>query len=415
MRLTALLLLALPVAGIAQIEQQRSELSGLVAEALRRNPEVLAAQKKLEAARQRPAQQRSLPDPTLSFGWNSTGNPLPLAGVGVQPVANIGFMASQEFPAPGKLRLRADLASKEAEAEAQEYRAITLDVAARVKQAWFGLEHACLARDVLERNREQLRTLLHVTEARYSVGKAAQSDVFKAQTQITIIETRLLQFDRDKRAREAEINSLLSRPAGAPVQQPVDPHIDQIGFTVDDLIAKARVSAPALAREQKIVERAGTALNLAQKDYYPDFTLNGGYYYMGAMPPMFMVRADVTIPIRRGRTRAEITERSQQIAEAKHTYAAAAQSLDYRIREEYLAAETAQKLVDLYAKVAMPQARLAVESSLAGYQTGGTDFLSVLTNELAVVDYEMNYHEQLHEFHSALVRLEQLTGVELIP
>ena len=77
--------------------------------------------------------------------------------------------------------------------------------------------------------------------------------------------------------------------------------------------------------------------------------------------------------------------------------------------------QTAQKLVDMYTKVVMPQARLAVESSLASYQTGTTDFLSVLTNELAVIDYEMNYHEQLHDFHASLVRLEQITGVELIP
>jgi cobalt-zinc-cadmium efflux system outer membrane protein len=409
------LLLALPLAAIAQTAEQRLNMNELVREALLRNPEVLAAQKKYEAARQRPAQERSLPDPMLSLGWNSTGNPLPLAGVGTDPVANAGFMASQEIPAPGKLRLRGEIASKEAEAEAQEFRAVSLDVAARVKQAYFGLEHAYAIRELLERNREQLRMLLHVTEARYSVAKAAQADVFKAQTQITIMETRLLQIDRDRRVREAEINSLLNRPANAPVGQPAGFHIEPLTFTVDDLIDKARVSAPALARDQKRVERAGTAVNLAQKDYYPDITLNGGYYYMGSMRPMYSFRADVKIPIRLGRTRAEVTERSQEMAQAKHTYEATAQSLEYRIREEYLDAQTAQKLVDLYSKVVMPQARLAVDSSLAGYQTGGTDFLSVLTNELAAIEYEMNYHEQRHEVHMSLVRLEQMTGVELIP
>lgn len=414
MRLTALLL-TLPLAAIAQTAEQRLDMNELVREALLRNPEVLAAQKKYEAARQRPAQERSLPDPMLSLGWNSTGNPLPLAGVGTDPVANIGFMASQEFPAPGKLRLRGEVAQKDAEAEAQEFRAVSLNVAARVKQAYFSLAHAYQIQEVLERNREQLRTLLHVTEARYSVAKAAQADVFKAQTQITIIETRLLQIDREKRTREAEINSLLNRPANAPLAQPVEPHMERLRFTVDELIAKARVSAPMLARDQKRIERAGTAVNLARKNYYPDVTLNGGYFYMGSMAPMYTFRADVKIPIRLGRTRAEVTERSQEMAQAKHTYEATAQSLEYQIREEYLGAQTAQKLVDLYSKVVMPQARLAVESSLAGYQTGGTDFLSVVTNELATIEYEMNYHEQLHEFHMSLVRLEQLTGVELIP
>ena len=61
----------------------------------------------------------------------------------------------------------------------------------------------------------------------------------------------------------------------------------------------------------------------------------------------------------------------------------------------------------------MPQARLAVESSLASYETGTLDFLSVLGNQIAIFEYEMNYHEQMLEYHLALVRLEEMTGVEL--
>jgi cobalt-zinc-cadmium efflux system outer membrane protein len=413
-RITALFV-AFPLLAIAQTAERRLDLSELVGEALRRNPEILAAQKKYEASRQRPAQERSLPDPMVALGWNSTGNPLPFAGVGTDAVANVGIMASQEFPAPGKLRLRGEVALKEAQAEAQELRAVELGVISRVKQAYFRLQHAYAEREVLEHSRELLRTLLHVTEARYSVGKAAQADVFRAQTQITLIETRLVQIDRERRAREAEINSVLFRPQGSPLARPPEPHMGALAFSADDLVEKARTAAPMLARDRKMIERAGTALNLARKDYYPDVTLNGGYYYMGSMPPMYMVRADIRIPIRLSKTRAEVTERSQQVAQARHTYEASTQSLQYRIRDEYLGLETAQKLVELYSKVVMPQARLTVESSLASYQTGGTDFVSVFTNELAVIDFEMNYHEQMREFHLALARLEEMTGVELIP
>jgi hypothetical protein len=59
------------------VQGQELRLSSLVAEALERTPEILAAQKKHEAARQRPQQVRSLPDPVLFPGWNSNGNPLP--------------------------------------------------------------------------------------------------------------------------------------------------------------------------------------------------------------------------------------------------------------------------------------------------------------------------------------------------
>jgi len=410
-RITALLL-ALPCVLTAQ---DHTILKELVADALLRNPEILAAQKKYEAARQRPAQERALPDPMVSAGWTSAGNPLPGAGVGSNPVANAGVMASQELPAPGKLRLRGEVAAKEADVEMQQFRAVEFDVIARLKIAYFGLDHAWLMQDVLESNREVLRSLLHVTEARYSVGKGAQADVFKAQTQITLIETRLVQFERERHAREAEINSLLDRPGSAALPRPPEPHFEPLNFSAEDLIEQARQRSPELMRDQKRIEASSLALNLARKDYSPDVTLNAGYYNMGSMPSMYMFRADVRIPIHTARTRAEITERSQEMAGAKHAYEATSKTLEYQIRDEFLAAQTAQKLIDLYTKVLIPQARLTVESSLASYQTGSTDFLSVLTNELAITDYEMNYHEQLHEFHTALVLLEQMSGAELIP
>ena len=113
-----------------------SSLDDLIREALARNPEILAAQKKYEAARQRPSQESSLPDPVLSLGYASNGGPLPGQGLGTQPTSNIGFMVSQEVPASGKRKLRGDIAAKEADAEFQEYLAVQLSVRSRVTQAF---------------------------------------------------------------------------------------------------------------------------------------------------------------------------------------------------------------------------------------------------------------------------------------
>ena len=106
-------------------------LPDLIAEALRNNPEVLAAQKNYEAARQRPPRESSLPDPTLSVGYASNGGPLPGQQLGSNPTSNIGFMVSQEIPYPGKRKLRGDIAAKEAEAEFWQYQAVELNVRSR--------------------------------------------------------------------------------------------------------------------------------------------------------------------------------------------------------------------------------------------------------------------------------------------
>jgi cobalt-zinc-cadmium efflux system outer membrane protein len=107
-------------------------LDDLVREALERNPEVLAAQKNYEAARQRPSQESSLPETMLSVGYNSSGRPWPGAGIGVEPIANAGFMVTQEFPFFGKRKLRGDIARKEAQAEFDQYQSIQLRVVSRV-------------------------------------------------------------------------------------------------------------------------------------------------------------------------------------------------------------------------------------------------------------------------------------------
>jgi outer membrane protein TolC len=77
-------------------------------------------------------------------------------------------------------------------------------------------------------------------------------------------------------------------------------------------------------------------------------------------------------------------------------------------------AETASQLVTLYDKTVIPQASLALESSLSSYETGAVDFLSVLMNYTTVFDYQMNYYEELQNFYLALARLEEMTGRPLV-
>ena len=395
---------------------ERSELRDLLAEALQNNPEIVAAQKRYEASRQRPTQVSSLPDPTFSPGYNSTGAPWPGAGLGSQVTSNIGVMVSQEVPFPGKRKLAADIAVKEYEAEWQEYQQVKLTVVSRIKQAYYRRAYAFAAVDVLDKNFEVLRKLLKLTELRYSVGKAAQQDILKAQTQISILETKRAQLEREKRAREAEINSLVNRAPGSPLPRPAELRVTELPAGLQELYASARENSPLLRREEKIVQRAELAVNMARKEYYPDFTVNGGYYNMGGMPPMYMFRADFKIPLYYFRKqRPAVTEQSQNLAGTRKTYEATNQELHFRIQDDYLLAETSAQLVELYEHAVIPQAGLALESSLASYETGAADFLSVFMNYSTVLEYQMNFYEELQNLYLALARLEEMTGRSLIP
>lgn len=405
---------SLVFAAVLPGQTRGGELSELLAEALQANPEIVAAQKRYEASRQRPTQVSSLPDPMFSPGYNSNGRPWPGAALGMEPTSQIGFMVSQEFPFPGKRKLAGDMAVKESEAEWQQYEQVRLGVVSRLKQAYYRRAYAFAAVDVLDRSLDLLGKFLRITEARYSVGKAAQQDVFKAQTQISILQTRKVQLEREKRARAAEINSLVNRPPGGHLPRPAALLPMEIPAKLEELYAAAQVNSPLLRREEKMIQRAEVAVNMARKEYYPDFTLNGGYYNMGRMPDMYMFRADFKIPLYFFRKqRAAVTEQSQALIGSRKSYESASQELHYRIQDDYSMSQASEQLVRLYGQTVIPQASLALESSLSSYETGSVDFLTVFMNYITVVEYEMNYQEELQNFYLALARLEEMTAIPL--
>jgi outer membrane protein TolC len=404
----------LSVATIAKA-QDASDLKKLLAEALDRNPEILAAQKRYEAARQRPSQASSLPDPMFSPQYTSNGRPWPGAGLGTNPTSSIGFMVSQEMPWPGKRKLQGDMAVKEAEAEYQEYLRAQLSVVSRVKQAYYRRAYAFDIVDVLDRNIELLTKLLKVTEARYSVGKAAQQDVFKAQTQLSILETKRIQLEREKRAREAELVSLLDRQPGSTLSAPAGLKPQEAVADLEQLYAAATRNSPMLLRDEKMIQRAEIAVNAARKDYYPDYTVKAGYFNQGSMAPMYQAGVDFKIPLYFFRKqRPAVAEQADGLSASRHTYAATNQELHFRINDDHLMAQTSSQLINLYGKTVIPQASLALESSLSSYETGSVDFLTVLMNYVTVVEYEMNYYDELQNFYLALSRLEEMTGQTLI-
>ncbi|MGJ5820677.1 TolC family protein [Paludibaculum fermentans] len=412
-RLGLMMLMAL---GWLRAAEPPGSLKALLAEALNNNPEILASQKRYEAARQRPSQVSSLPDPMFSPGFASNGRPWPGAGLGKEPTSNIGFMVSQEVPWPGKRKLQGDMAVKEYEAEFQNYTQAQLSVVSRIKQAYYRRAYAFEVVEVLDRNIDLLRRLLKITEARYSVGKAAQQDVFKAQTQISILATKRIQLEREKRAREAEIVSLLNRAPGSSLEKPDGLLPQEMKVGLEELYEAAKQNSPMLLKDEKMIQRAELAVNMARKEYYPDYTIKAGYFNMGSMPPMYQLSADFKIPLYFFRKqRPAVTEQSQTLAASRRDYEASNQSLHFRIKDDQLMAETSNQLIKLYSQTVIPQSSLALESSLSSYETGSVDFLTVLMNYVTVVEYEMNYYEELQNYYLAVSRLEEMTGRNLLP
>lgn len=390
-------------------------LPRLIEEALERNPEILSARKKLEAARQRPAQAASLPDPVLSIGYASIGGPLPGQGLGREPMARAGFMASQTLPAPGKRSLRRRLAIEEAGATGQEYLAVQVSVIARLKTAWYELEHSHAMLGVLERSRALLDRIFQLATARYQAGQGSQKDLIDVQARLTLLEAKQAALELERRRAEAQINALLARPLEVEVPPPPPAEPRELLASLGELYECARLWSPIIASQRHAVRRDELALQLARKEGAPDVTVAAGYYNIGGMPPMFEARVELPLPFfTRARQRAAVAEQVHSAEAARRSYQATGNALLFRIKDEWLAGDAAWRLLRIYSTTLVPQTALALEAALARYESGSGAFSEALEQARAMLDAEMSYHTALRDYHLALVRLEELTGADLL-
>jgi cobalt-zinc-cadmium efflux system outer membrane protein len=389
-------------------------LESLISELLKENPELQAARKRYEAALTRPSQVNSLPDPRITMGWISNGNPLPGAGLGVEPTSNIGFQIAQEVPYPGKRTLKGSVARKEAESEAQMYRAKEQSLVAQLKASFYELRFVYEAMDILAQDQALLRRLAKVAEVRYSVGKATQQDLIKSEVEISILENRIIVLEQRKAKTEAEINALLNRTPESPLGRPEPLDRNPPLESLQSLQNQVEQASPMLRSQQAIVDSRHLGIQMAQKEYYPDLDFMGGYYNQGTLKDMWEFKVQLKVPFYFWRKqRYGLEEAALRLVESQRTYRSTEQELTFRLRERYRTAEASLKLMELYSKQIVPQSKFALESSLASYETGSVDLLTVLSNFTTILEYETNYYEQRAEYLKALASLEELVAKPL--
>ena len=188
----------------------------------------------------------------------------------------------------------------------------------------------------------------------------------------------------------------------------------KIGHSLDELYTLAREQDTGLQREQRMIERNQYAVNLAQKDYRPDFSVGYMYQQRPDLPDMHGFTVTANIPIFTGpNSEKQSTNKRNNSPAHSGARKTGRRNCSFAVKQQYLLAKSSEQLLKLYSQVIVPQSSLALESSMASYQVGTVDFLTILTNFTVVLDYEVSYYRELANYQMALANLEPLVGVEL--
>jgi outer membrane protein, heavy metal efflux system len=397
----------------AAAESRTVTLDELVAEALQNNPEILAARRKFDVATKRPSQVSTLPEPKFNFTNFGVGHPV--SGLNGSDFAYVGVGVSQEFPFPGKLSLMKDIARKEADSERQTVRDTELRVISRLKQSYADLYFTYKSVEIFQKNRDLLDRFTKIAEAKYRLGSGLQQDVLKAQVEISVLMQRLEVQEQQKASLEAFLNSLLNRPGTTPLGRPDNLKKTTLNYELDELLRMARENAPRIRSRQEILDSNAFALNLARKEYLPDFGASFQYQKTGSLfPDYYMATFEVKVPLYFWRKqRLGVEEAATRLVQMRHEYEVTSQETTFGVKDQFLMARTAERLLALYEQGVIPQSAASLESALAGYQTGKVDFLTLINNQMVLLNLEVDYYRELSNQAKALARLEEMVGVKL--
>ncbi|HYK90862.1 MAG TPA: TolC family protein [Acidobacteriota bacterium] len=390
------------------------DLDHLVQLLLEKNPAILAARRSVDARKAMVTSARTLPDPSVTF--ETMGNLLPPTVMAGDPSSARVLTFSQEIPFPGKLNLLGQIASAEADAEAWKYEEVRRETIAELKMAYYDLYLAQKLTDVVEKSKDLLTQFAEISEARYKVGEGAQQDVIKSQVEISRLLDRLATLQREKNAALARINTLLYRAPDTPIDRVPDIPKPRFAWSLEDLYRKASDNNPLVRMNRKEIDRGELSVALAKKSFYPDFEVGFSYYNRRDLPEMYGLMFKAKIPLYFWRKqRPELESATASLLGQRRQYDNTLSTLYFSLKDPYLKTSTDANLLELYGGAIVPQATLALESSISSYRVGKVDFLSLLSNQQTVLEYEMKYYEVLADYYKALVTLESLTGEVLTP
>ena len=430
---------------------ESAALEDYLAYAALSNPGLRAAFNNWRAALERVLQETALPDPRFTYR-----NFIREVETRVGPQKQ-ALGLSQMFPWFGKLRLRGDVASEAARAARQRYQARKLRLFYEVKDAYYECYYLGRAIDVVDENRQLVEYLESVARARYKTAAAGHPDVIRAQVELGKLEDQLASL-RDLRVPViARLNAVLNRQTDAPIPLPRSIPAGHPAVDGDQVLAYLADHSPELKALDHEIERAKHRIDLAKKDFYPDFTLGVAFTEVGSaarskaqgfgnpaalrsasriaggmgdlidayaigkslLPggrpgdsgqDVWSVSLAMNVPIWRGKYAAAEREARARYLAAVGERRQRENTLTSRVQRTLFEHRDAERKIALYRDVLIPKAKESIRSTETAFRAGAASFLDLVDGERSLLEFELSYERALANRAQRLAEVEMLVG-----
>jgi outer membrane protein TolC len=142
------------------------------------------------------------------------------------------------------------------------------------------------------------------------------------------------------------------------------------------------------------------------------------YWFMpqAAFKHTFAAVVSITIPFSPWTKRKhskEVEEAISTVAKSTADYQAMKNMVFFGVRDAFAKLEAARQMVKLFRDALLPQTEQSYKASLAAYEVGKVEFISLMEAARAIRDMKLGYYRALVDFEQRLADLERAVGRDL--
>ena len=388
-------------------------LDALIQEAKLNNPDIQAVHKRYEAAQARIPQAKSLDDPTLGLTFEKAPDS-PLRIKKTMPEDRM-LSITQALPFFGKLPLKGKIALVESQMSAAEYKDKELEIVNSLKNVYYDLFMNYKEIALKEESLRLLQGIAKVAEAKYSVGKLSQEEVFKIHSEIASLSTEIVNLKQVQAVKKSHLNVLINKSPENPLGVPNLTEDVSFNADIDYLYRLTLENQPELLILSYAIQKNKYVKSLAKRSFFPDFMagLVARGITTGSIGPWDLMLS-FTAPIWFwSKQRYGLKEAIANLEEAEAAYQAMKNNALAETKDLSAKVEIAKNKITLYKTDLLPILESSIAVSLAAFQSGKGDFMALLDSHRMLVETKMNYYKALVEYNMNLADLERNVGIGL--
>jgi len=395
---------------------ESSGLSDYLAYAALNNPGLEAAFNRWKAALERVPQVKALPDPRFEYKYF-----IQEIETRVGPQQH-SFGITQLFPWFGKLDIRGDVAMQGANAAGEHYKALKLKLFFEVKDAYYEYYYLTKSIAITKENVSLIKHLESVARSRYKAAAASHPDVIRAQVELGKLEDRYRTLLDLREPIVARLNAALNRPVELDIPWPGEIELEDVHVADKELLAELMNENPELKALDFEITRNRRSIELAKKDYYPDFTLGLNFIdtdELSAGPPSdngkdpVIAMISINLPIWRAKYDAGVREATALHLAARRDRMEKANSLSWQLKMALYRVRDAERKIDLYRDTLLPKAKESLKVTESGFRSASGSFTDLVDAQRILLEFSLAYERALADHAQSLAKLEMLVGREI--